>query len=170
MQRSWWGRGRRTIIGAVSDLGDRMNRHEWTEIPANRVMGHGHSAGDFLEAYNWEVLDESPGFLRISAPLPDRVLNPRGQLFGGFTGTYVDLVSLFTVRAGPGRVDPEVPRGFITTMNMRIDYYEPVLGPTFEIEGTMIHERGKTKVITVRMIDAGKLAVHALTTLRVLDD
>ena len=60
-------------------------------------------AGDFLEAYDWTVLEERVGFLRLDAGLPDHVKNPRGQLFGGFTPTYVDLVALNTVRAGPDR-------------------------------------------------------------------
>ena len=73
----------------------------WSAPEPGRLMGRGHMAGDFLEAYDWTVLEERVGFLRLDAGLPDHVKNPRGQLFGGFTPTYVDLVALNTVRAGP---------------------------------------------------------------------
>src|ERR671937_703435 len=75
----------------------------WASPPPGRLVGRGHPAGDFLEAWAWEVLDEAPGYLRLEATLPDHVKNPRGQLFGGFTPTYVDMVALFTVRGGGGR-------------------------------------------------------------------
>lgn len=133
-------------------------------------MATGHNAGDLLQADQWRVLEEHEGFLRIEASLPPHLLNPRGQLFGGFTPTYVDLLSIFTVRAGPGRLDPEHPRGWVSTINMRIDYFEPVIGPTFEMTGNVEHTRGKTRLISMKMFDADKLAVHALTTLRVLDE
>jgi hypothetical protein len=38
------------------------------------------------------------------------VRNPRGQLFGGFTPTYVDLVALFTVRPMQWSLTLFVPR------------------------------------------------------------
>ena len=68
----------------------------WGSPPPGRLIGRGHPAGDFLGAHEWDLLEEREGFLRISAALPDHVKNPRGQLFGGFTPTYVDLVALFT--------------------------------------------------------------------------
>ena len=58
----------------------------------------GHPAGDFLEAYLWRVVERGPGWLKVDAHLPDHARNPRGQLFGGFTPTYVDLISLFAAR------------------------------------------------------------------------
>jgi len=100
----------------------------WMSRGPGRLIGKGHAAGDFLEAYNWKVLEEGRDHLRIEAQLPVQVKNPRGQLFGGFTPTYVDLVALFTPRAG----DPLEKSGFHTwlaTTSMRIDYFEPILGP-----------------------------------------
>src|SRR3954447_22325669 len=100
--------------------------HAWRTHAPGRVIGRGHPAGDFLEAYNWELLEERPGYLRIEAGLPDQVKNPRGQLFGGFAPTYVDLVALFTVRSGPDRATAATgPRRWLATTNMRIDYFEP---------------------------------------------
>jgi acyl-coenzyme A thioesterase PaaI-like protein len=114
------------------------------------------------------LLDEEPGFLRIDAGLPDRVKNPRGQLFGGFTPTYVDLVALFTVRSSQGRLRETTPRAgaWLATTNMRLDYFEPILGPRFVIESRLEKRRGRTNFVGTRFFQEGELAVFALTTLR----
>ncbi|MEZ5378394.1 MAG: PaaI family thioesterase [Acidimicrobiales bacterium] len=145
------------------------NRPPFVVTSPDRLVGRGHQAGDFLEAYEWLVLDESPGYLKIQAHLPEHALNPRGQLFGGFTPTYVDLVALFTVRAGPGRLDPAVPRGWLATTNMRIDYFEPILGPTFVIESKVEKHRGRTVFVATQFFQDDELAVHALTTMRQIE-
>ncbi len=50
---------------------------------------------------------------------------------------------------------------------MRVDYFEPVTGPRFFIESTLVNERGRMCFIETRFLDAdGKLLVFALTTLR----
>lgn len=101
-------------------------------VEPGRVIGRGHTAGDFLAAYDWILLHESVGRLRLDASIPERVRNPRGQLFGGFTGTYVDLVALFTVRSGQPR---DRWRGWLATSNLRIDYLEPVVAERVILEG-----------------------------------
>jgi acyl-coenzyme A thioesterase PaaI-like protein len=137
----------------------------WAERRPGRLIGRGHPAGDFLEAYDWEVLEEAPGWLRIRAHLPERVKNPRGQLFGGFTPTYVDLVALFTARAGSA-AEPLHFRSWLATTNMRIDYFEPVVGD-FVMESRIVKRRGRTIFAETRFLDAaGELAVFALTTMR----
>ena len=86
--------------------------------------------------------------------------------FGGFTPTYVDLVALFTVRAGAGRLEHRW-RSWLATMNMRIDYFEPIVGPQFVIESRLVKTRGRTNFVETRFFDpADTLAVFALTTLR----
>ena len=133
-----------------------------------RLLGRGHPAGDILEAHEWKLLERGPGYLKVEAHLPDRVRNPRGQLFGGFTPTYVDLVSLFASRTRPGaQVDASAPQWLATT-NMRVDYFDPVLGPTFHLEARIVRERGRTVMVETRFLDPGdgKLLVFALTTLR----
>jgi acyl-coenzyme A thioesterase PaaI-like protein len=137
----------------------------WASPPPGRLVGRGHPAGDFLEAWDWSLLDEGPGWLRIDAGLPDQVKNPRGQLFGGFTPTYVDLVALFTVRAGEDRTAR--PRSWLATTNMRVDYFEPIVGPEFLIESRLLKKRGRTNFVETRFFDPPEtLAVFALTTLR----
>jgi len=112
------------------------------------------------------VLEESEGYLRIRAHVPERVKNPRGQLFGGFTPTYVDLVALFTVRAG----EPERERRFrnwLATTNLRVDYFEPITGPHFVMESRLVKARGRTHFVETRFLDEeGVLAVFATTTMR----
>ena len=49
---------------------------------------------------NLERLERREGVLRVLAHLPPQVKNPRGQLFGGFTPTYVDFMAIHTFWAG----------------------------------------------------------------------
>ena len=67
-----------------------------SESVASIFLPPGHNAGDLVESYKWEILKEAPGKLEVKAHLPDRLLNPRDQLFGGFHGVYVDLMSICT--------------------------------------------------------------------------
>lgn len=104
--------------------------------------------------------------MRLLAHVPDRVRNPRGQLFGGFTPTYVDLVALFTVRAGEDRSQWS---GWLATTNMRIDYFAPVLGPDFRIESQLVHNQSRLRFVETQFFDLeGALLVFALTTMRAL--
>lgn len=136
----------------------------WRKREPGRLIGRGHPAGDFLEAYEWKVLEERAGYLRIEAPLHDKVRNPRGQLFGGFTPTYVDMVALMTVHAGEDRTGP--PTTWLATTNMSIDYFEPILGPMFVIESEMEKRRGRTCFVITRFFQDDVLAVYAKTTMR----
>jgi acyl-coenzyme A thioesterase PaaI-like protein len=138
----------------------------WTQRRPDQLIGKGHPAGDFLQAYDWTLLEEGAGSLRIRAHLPDHVKNPRGQLFGGFTPTYVDLVALFTVRAGESSVERRF-QTWLATTSMRVDYFEPVIGPAFVMESRLVKRRGRTYFVETRFLDlAGELAVFALTTMR----
>ena len=143
-------------------------RFPWAKVEPGRLIGKGHPAGDFLEAWQWDVVDEDVGFLRIEAHLPDQVKNPRGQLFGGFTPTYVDMVALFTTRAGPDRLTPTGVRNWLATTSMRLDYFEPVTGPRFVIESREEKKRGRTHFVVTRFLQDGSLAVLANTTMREL--
>jgi len=140
----------------------------WMKRRPGQFIGKGHPAGDFLEAYDWQVLEERSGLLRILAHIPEHVRNPRGQLFGGFTPTYVDLVALFTIRTAEER-DATGFRTWLATSNMRVDYFEPIVGPTFLIESTLLKQRSRTNFVETRFFDPeDTLAVYALTTIRTL--
>jgi uncharacterized protein (TIGR00369 family) len=129
-------------------------------------MRPGHCAGDLLDAPGWTVLEESKGLIEIDARIPDRVLNPRQQLFGGFTGTYIDLVAIYTVRT----LLPERNDFWVTTINMRIDYLDPVLGPDVILRGELINQGRSTTLVSVTFLDAkGNKLVYALVTLRIID-
>jgi acyl-coenzyme A thioesterase PaaI-like protein len=153
----------------VQHVTDRASSvpHErpWLRRQPGRLIGKGHTAGDFLEAHEWEVLEESTGVLRLRAHLPDHVKNPRGQLFGGFTPTYVDLVALLTVRAG--QIREAGWRSWLATTSMRVDYFEPVVGPHFLIDSRLLKSRGRTRAVETRFFDPqDTLAVFAFTTIR----
>jgi acyl-coenzyme A thioesterase PaaI-like protein len=99
----------------------------------------------------------------VCATLPDAVRNPRGELFGGFTPTYVDLFALHVFHTT--RTDGQ-PRRWLTTANLRVDYFRPIHGPEFEIEGTVIHRSGRTGHVEVRFRDVdGALCALAQATL-----
>ena len=137
----------------------------WRKPPPGRLIGPGHTAGDFLDAPEWRVLEERPDFLRLEIPMPPRVMNPRQQLFGGFAPTYIDLIALFTYRAG--RREVEGPWRWLTTVSMRVDYYEPVLGPTFVAESEVRNRRGRNLWVQTRFLDAdGKALLDATTVIR----
>ena len=136
----------------------------WRDPEPGRVIGRGHPAGDFLEAYEWKLLERRTGYLRIEAGLPAQVRNPRGQLFGGFTPTYVDMIALMTVNAGVDR--DNLPPRWLATTNMRVDYFEPIVGPTFVIESELEKRRGRTCFVLTRFYQDDELAAHAVTTMR----
>jgi acyl-coenzyme A thioesterase PaaI-like protein len=125
-------------------------------------MGPGHPAGDFLDAPDWRVLEETEGRLVVDVALVQAVKNFRGQLFGGFAPTYVDLIALRTVSAGAR----ERPHGWLLTLNMRVEYFEPVEGPRFVIESRVVNRRGRTFLIETLFRDqTGKMLLFATTTL-----
>lgn len=145
--------------------GDQTIVQPWITAEPGRLIGRGHPAGDFLEAWAWELLEERDGYLRVEAHLPDHVRNPRGQLFGGFTPTYVDFVALYTVRSRARRVT-QAPRSWLATTSMRVDYFEPVLGPRFILESRREKQRGRNHFVTTRFVQGDELAVLAATTMR----
>lgn len=138
----------------------------WRNPEPGHLVGRGHPVGDLLEAHEWRVMEERSGYLLLDCALPARLRNFRGSLFGGFTPVYVDLVALHTFRAGRPRTAPRHP---LVTVNMRTDYFEPVVSERFRIESEIVHRRGRTCLVQTRFLDDhGTLLVFALTTLREL--
>lgn len=135
-----------------------------SEKPIPLFMSPGHSAGDLVETAKWKVLREEPGLVELDVHLPAHLLNPRKQLFGGFTGTYVDMVSIYTVAT---LVTDNTLFSWSSTINMRIDYFEPVLGPRFILRGSLIKETKNTCLVATEFIDdKGVKLVYAITTMR----
>ena len=127
-------------------------------------MGPGHAAGDFLEAFEWDVLERGDGRLRVGIRLPDHLCNPKGQLFGGFTSTHVDFLALHTYWVGR---TPTPGWPWLTTVNMRLDYYAPVVGEVFEIESRAVNRQGPTTNVETRFHDPeGEVLVCAYTALK----
>ena len=151
---------------SVDPSGIAPERLRWAKPEPGRLVGRGHTAGDLLEAYDWVVLEKRAGYLRLECGLPPQVRNPRGQLFGGFTPTYVDMVALFTVHAGEGIGADGPPRRWLATTHMSLDYFEPITGPKFLIESELEKQRGRTHKILTRFYQDDELAVLAATTIR----
>lgn len=124
----------------------------------------GHNAGDLVESSKWKILREEPGLVEVDAHLPEGLLNPRDQLFGGFTGIYVDMISIYTVRS---LFDNQQEFKWAATVNMRIDYFAPVLGPRFLLKGELIKDGRTTCLVATHFTDMqGNKLVYAITTLR----
>ncbi|MGB5758106.1 MAG: PaaI family thioesterase [Acidimicrobiales bacterium] len=138
----------------------------WVVTEPGRLVGRGHRAGDVLEAWNWSVVESSPGLLVVSCHLPEQLKNPKGQLFGGFTATYVDFISIHTVHTLDPDRDPTSADHFVSTINMRCDYFEPIMGPTFSVRGELINQRGLTSLVSTSFLDGDTMMAHAITTLR----
>lgn len=143
----------------------KPNTRPWATTEPGQLVGRGHPAGDFLEAWAWEVLEQGDGHVRVSAHLPDHVRNPRGQLFGGFTPTYVDLIALFAVRSRAQRTAATGHRWLATT-SMRVDYFEPIVGPRFILDSRREKRRGRTHFVVTRFLQNEELAALAATTMR----
>ena len=127
----------------------------------------GHNAGDLLESREWSILREERGLIEVEAHLPSHLLNPLDQLFGGFTGTYVDMISIWTVRT---LFDSQQQFKWSATVNMRIDYFAPVFGPRFRLRGELIKDGRSTCLVATHFEDLeGNKLVYAITTLRKSD-
>ena len=127
-------------------------------------MKPGHSAGDLVESTKWKILREETGLVEVQAHLPAHLLNPRRQLFGGFTGTYVDMISIWTVRT---LFEERSEFKWSATVNMRIDYFAPVTGPHFRLRGELINDGNTTCLVATTFEDMeGNKLVYAITTLR----
>ena len=124
----------------------------------------GHNAGDLVESYKWKILQEQSGLVEVDAHLPEQLLNPRNQLFGGFTGIYVDIISIWTVRS---LINEKTDFNWAATVNMRIDYFLPVTGPRFLLKGELIKEGRTTCLVATHITDMeNRKLVYAITTLR----
>ena len=135
-----------------------------TEVDRPIFLKPGHNAGDLVESSKWKILREERGLVEVDAHLPDHLLNPRDQLFGGFTGTYVDMISIFTVRT---LFKSQEDFKWSATVNMRIDYFAPVLGPRFLLKGELIKDGRSTCLVATHFTDMeGNKLVYAITTLR----
>jgi acyl-coenzyme A thioesterase PaaI-like protein len=134
----------------------------WKNPEPGRLMGPGHPAGDLLDGPDWRVLEESAGRLVVDVPLVPAVKNFRSQLFGGFAPAYIDLIALRTVSAGTG----ERAHGWLVTLNLHVEYLEPVEGPRFVIESFVAHRRGRTIFVETRFKSTeGKLLLLSTVTL-----
>lgn len=141
----------------MTDIPDYI-RAIWRDPPPGRLMGKGHPAGDFLDAPDWRVREEEEGRLLVDVPLVPAVKNFRGHLFGGFAPTYIDLIALRTVSAGAR----EREHGWLLTLNLRVEYFEPVEGPRFLIESRVVNRRGRTILVETTFRDyAGKMLLFA---------
>ncbi len=124
----------------------------------------GHNAGDLVESGKWKILREESGLVEVDVHLPDHLLNPRKQLFGGFTGIYVDMISIYTART---LFSSQEEFKWSATVNMRIDYFAPVLGPRFLLKGELIKDGRSTCLVATHFTDmGGNKLVYAITTLR----
>ena len=124
----------------------------------------GHNAGDLVEAHKWKILREEHGLVEVDVHLPIHLLNPRGQLFGGFHGTYVDMMSIYAARS---LTTNERTFKWSTTINMRIDYFAPIEGERFLLKSEVIKDGRSTLLVSTTFTDTqGSKLAYAITTLK----
>lgn len=158
-------RGGRQTPPAFDPSAAEAVRRAFLAREPGRLLGPGHPVGDLLDAPAWELLEEDDGRLRVRAHVADAVRNARGQLFGGFTPAYADLVAVCTVRAGQ-TVEHRFEGGWIVTLNLRVDYFEPITD-RFLMESRVVRRRGATTWVETRFVDeAGELLALSFATLR----
>jgi acyl-coenzyme A thioesterase PaaI-like protein len=112
---------------------------------------------------NWKVLSEQPGYVRVDVPLHPWLRNPLGQLFGGFTGSYADMLTYRVARSG----DPTArdASSWYATTGMRVDYLEPITAERFQVECQLLKARGKSVLTEARFYQGDVLAAFAVTTM-----
>jgi len=125
----------------------------WSQPAPGKLIGRGHVVGDFLEADQWDVLENREGCLRLGVGLPPAVMNLRGQLFGGFTPTYVDFIAIHTWWAGR---EPRPGRPWLSTLSLRVEYFAAIVGPRVLIEGRVLRRNGSTAFVEVRFLEDPK--------------
>jgi acyl-coenzyme A thioesterase PaaI-like protein len=141
---------------------EEMLRRWHTDDP-RRLIGPGHPVGDFLGAPEWEVLARGERSLRLLVDLPAQVMNPRGELFGGFTATYVDFVSLHLFHMGRPAGEP---RHWLSTASLHVEYFAPIRGPEIEIAGELLQRLGRRGCTQTRFLSAsGDLCAVGQATL-----
>src|SRR5260370_12003034 len=111
---------------------------DWRRPEAGRLIGRGHPAGDFLEAYAWQILEQRPGYLKLEVHLPEHLKNPLGHLFGGHTPPYGHLLPPRTVHPPPAAGRPPL---WLLTLQLRGDYFLPLPQERFVIQRESIHPR-----------------------------
>jgi len=130
------------------------------------ARGRNHNAGRLLEAYDWKILEIAPGWLHLDCHVPQQVLNLGGTLFGGFTPTYVDMIAIWTcMTTMPGELT------WLSTVNMRVDYLEPIRPPGFEVKSRLINVRRRDHLVETSFIEPlgdgePRMLAFAVTTLK----
>lgn len=125
------------------------------------TIQRGHSAARLLEVEHWRNVTVEPGWVSADCHLPEGVRNVSGSLFGGFTPTYIDYVSVWCAMT---RVEARLP--WLLTVRMQVEYLEPVTDPGFTVRGTVINVRRNDYLVETRLHRGDLLLAHGLATLR----
>jgi acyl-coenzyme A thioesterase PaaI-like protein len=123
------------------------------------------SIGAQFDVANWKVISEEPGYVRVEVPLHPWLRNPLGQLFGGFTPSYADMLAFRVARSGD-LTSRDAPTWYATT-GMRVDYLEPITAEHFQVECQLLKARGKSMLTETRFYQDDVLAAFAVTTILV---
>jgi acyl-coenzyme A thioesterase PaaI-like protein len=122
-----------------------------------RLVGRGHPAGDVVDAWQWTLLERTSQRLRVRAVLPERMRNPRGDLFGGFAPAYLDFLAILLFQ---GARAPHEPTGRLVTARLSTDFFEPLRESHFEIAAELLHRTGRRGHVEARFLDAsGRLCI-----------
>ena len=119
-----------------------------------------------FDVANWKTIADEPGYLRVEVPLHPWLRNPRGQLFGGFTPSYADILASRVARSRDDTIDDRSI--WYATTGMRVDYLEPIVDDRFQIECQLVSARGKSVLTETKYYQGDVIAAFAVTTMLVL--
>lgn len=122
--------------------------------------------GAHFDVENWKVLSEEPRYIRVEVPLHPRLKNPLGQLFGGFTPAYADMLAARVIRSSDKSLS-DSPIWYATT-GLRVDYLEPIVGDSFQVECRLLKSRGKSMLVEAKFYQGEVLAAFAVVTMLAL--
>jgi acyl-coenzyme A thioesterase PaaI-like protein len=101
----------------------------------------------------------------VEVPLRPWLRNPLGQLFGGFTPAYADMLSFRVARSG--ELTSRDSSSWYATTGIRVDYLEPITAELFQVECQLLKARGKSMLTATRFFQEDILAAFTVTTILV---
>ena len=125
------------------------------------TIRHGHSAARLLEVEHWTNVRAEPGRVAADCHLPQQVRNVSGSLFGGFTPTYIDYVSVWCAMT---RVETRLP--WLLTVRMQVEYLEPIDELGFSLRGTVLNVRRNDYLVETRIVRGDLMLAHGVATMR----
>ena len=114
------------------------------------------------ELLGWKPLSLEPGHVRVQYTARPEWYNPQGSVQGGFIAAMLDDAM------GPAAFTSLEPGQFAPTLELKVNFYRPVLAGTVIAEGRVLHRTRRILFLEGRLFRVdGDLAAAATATARV---